>query len=107
MGIGIDRYAPWDIQELSCEIEEEQTMAETTDAPRSWVGQDVVIWAHCEGHSFEDTHGRIVPGYDQAMGEFSGRLQGVNDLGATLKMEDARIAFFPWASVVRMLLATQ
>ena len=82
-------------------------MAETTDAPRSWVGQDVMIWACCEGHPFEDTHGRIVAGYDQAIGEFSGRLQGVNDLGAILKMEDARIAFFPWASVVRMLLATQ
>jgi hypothetical protein len=82
-------------------------MAETTDAPRSWVGQAVVVWARAEGHPFEDTHGRIVSGYDQAMGQFSGRLEGVNDLGTTLTMEDARIAFFPWASVARIVLATQ
>jgi hypothetical protein len=25
-------------------------MAETTDAPRSWVGQAVVVWARAEGH---------------------------------------------------------
>ena len=82
-------------------------MAETTDAPRSWIGQDVVVWARCEGYPLEDTHGRIVSGYDQAMGEFSGRLEGVNDLGPTLAMENARIAFFPWASVARIVLATQ
>ncbi len=82
-------------------------MAETTDAPRSWVGQAVVILARAEGHPLEDTHGRIVSGYDQAMGEFSGRLESVNDLGTTLTMEDARIAFFPWASVARIVLATQ
>jgi hypothetical protein len=82
-------------------------MAETTDAPRSWVGQAVVILARAEGHPLEDTHGRIVSGYDQAMGEFSGRLEGVNDLGATLTMEDTRIVFFPWASVARIVLATQ
>ncbi len=81
-------------------------MAETTDPPRSWVGQDVVIWARCEGHPFEDTHGRIIAGYDQAMGEFRGRLQDVNELGATVTMEEARIAFFPWASVARIVLAT-
>jgi hypothetical protein len=50
-------------------------MAETTDAPRSWVGQAVVVWARAEGHPFEDTHGRIVSGYDQAIGQFSGRLE--------------------------------
>ena len=82
-------------------------MAKNTDAPRSWVGQAVVIWARAEGHPFEDTHGRTVPGYDQAMGQFSGCLEGVNDLGIILTMEDGRLAFFPWASVVRMLLATQ
>jgi hypothetical protein len=82
-------------------------MAETTDAPRSWVGQAVVILARAEGHPLEDTHGRIVSGYDQAMGEFSGRLEGVNDLGVTLTMEDTRIVFFPWASVARIVLATQ
>jgi hypothetical protein len=81
-------------------------MVETTDAPGSWVGQDVVIWARCEGHPLEDTHGRTVAGYDQAMGEFSGRLQGVNELGATFTMENARIAFFPWSSVARIVLAT-
>jgi hypothetical protein len=75
--------------------------------PESWVGQDVVIWARSEGHPFEDTHGHIAAGYDQAMGEFSGRLEGVNDLGATLTMEDGRIAFFPWSSVARIVLATQ
>jgi hypothetical protein len=82
-------------------------MAEPTDAPRSWVGQAVVILARAEGHPLEDTHGRFVSGYDQAMGEFSGRLEGVNDLGATLTMEDARIVFFPWSSVARIVLATQ
>ena len=82
-------------------------MAENTDAPRSWVGQAVVIWARADGHPFEDTHGRIVYGYDQAMGRFSGCLEGVNDLGTTLTMEDGHLAFFPWASVARMLLATQ
>ena len=82
-------------------------MAELLDAPRSWVGQAVVIWARAEGHPLEDTHGRIVSGYDQAMGQFSGRLASVNDLGATLTMENARIAFFPWALVTRIVLATQ
>ena len=82
-------------------------MAENTDAPRSWVGQTVVVWARAEGHPFEDTHGHIVSGYDQAMGQFSGRLEGVNDLGTTLTMEDGRLAFFPWASVARIVLATQ
>jgi hypothetical protein len=82
-------------------------LAETTDAPRSWVGQDVVIWARSEGHPFEDAHGLIVAGYDQAIGEFSGRLGGVNDLGATLAMEDARLAFFPWDSVARIVLTPQ
>lgn len=79
----------------------------TTDAPRSWVGQDVVIWAPSEGHPFEDAHGRIVAGYDQAMGEFRGRLESVNDLGATLAIDDGCLAFFPWASVARMVLAMQ
>jgi hypothetical protein len=55
----------------------------------------------------EDTHGRIVSGYDQATGQFSGRLEGVNDLGVTLTMEDGRTAFFPWASVARIVLAMQ
>jgi hypothetical protein len=55
----------------------------------------------------EDTHGRIVSSYDQAMGQFSGRLEGVNDLGVILTMKDARIAFFPWASVARIVLAAQ
>ena len=82
-------------------------MAEATDAPRSWVGQDVVIWARSEGHPFEDAHGRIVPGYNQAMGEFSGRLEDVNDLGATLATEEARLAFFPWDSVARIMLTTR
>ncbi len=82
-------------------------MAEITDIPRSWVGQDVVIWASSEGHPFEDTHGRIVSGYDQAIGQFSGRLDSVNDLGVTLTMEDGRTAFFPWASVARIVLATR
>jgi hypothetical protein len=82
-------------------------LAEPTDAPRSWVGQDVVIWARSEGHPFEDTHGLVAAGYDQAIGEFSGRLEGVNDLGSTLAMEDGRIAFFPWSSVARIVLATQ
>jgi hypothetical protein len=70
-------------------------MAETTDAPRSWVGQAVVVWARAEGHPFEDTHGRVVSGYDQAMGQFSGRFEGVNDLGTTLVMEDGRLASSP------------
>ena len=82
-------------------------MAETTDAPRSLVGQDVVVWARAEGHPFEDVHGRIVAGYDQAMREFSGRLESVNDLGAALAMEDGRLAFFPWYSVARIMLATR
>jgi hypothetical protein len=82
-------------------------MAETTDVPRSWVGQDVAIWARCEGHPFEDAHGLVAAGYDQAMGEFNGRLEGVNDLGPTLTMENGRLAFFPWASVARIMLATQ
>ena len=75
--------------------------------PESWVGQGVAIWARAEGRPFEDVHGRIAPGYSQAMGEFSGRLEGVNDLGATLATEDGRLAFFPWASVARIMLATQ
>jgi hypothetical protein len=82
-------------------------MAETTDVPRSWVGQDVAIWARCEGQPFEDAHGLVAAGYDQAMGEFNGRLEGVNDLVPTLTMEDGRLAFFPWASVARIMLATQ
>ena len=82
-------------------------MAETTDAPRSWVGQDVVVWARAEGQPFEDAHGRIIAGYDQAMGEFSGRLEGVNELGAALAMEDGGLAFFPWYSVARIMLATR
>jgi hypothetical protein len=82
-------------------------MAETTGAPRSWVGQAVVIWARAEGHPLEDTHGRTVSGYDQATGQFSGCLESVNDLGVTLTMEDGRSAFFPWASVARIVLATQ
>lgn len=82
-------------------------MAETTDIPRSWVGQDVVIWARSEGHPLEDTHGRIVSGYDQAIGEFSGRLEGVDDLGPTLTMENGSLAFFPWYSVARIVLATR
>jgi hypothetical protein len=73
--------------------------------PESWVGQRVAIWARAEGQPFEDTHGRIVAGYEQAMGEFSGRLEGVNDLGATLAVEDNCLAFFPWASVARIMLA--
>jgi len=75
--------------------------------PESWVGQSVTIWALAEGRPFEDTHGRIAPGYDQAMGEFSGRLEGVNDLGATIAMKDSQLAFFPWASVARIMLTTQ
>lgn len=74
--------------------------------PESWVGQGVAIWARAEGHPYEDSHGRIVPGYDQAIGEFSGRLESVNDLGATLAMKDGCLAFFPWASVARIVLAT-
>ena len=74
--------------------------------PVSWVGQDVTIWARAEGRPFEDAHGRIVSGYDQAMGEFTGRLASVNDLGATLTTEDGHLAFFPWASVARIVLAT-
>jgi hypothetical protein len=81
-------------------------LAETTDAPRSWIGQDVMIWARCEGHPFEDAHGLVAAGYDQAMGEFSGRLEGVNELGATLATEHGPLAFFPWASVARIVLAT-
>jgi hypothetical protein len=81
-------------------------LAETTEAPRSWVGQDVVIWARSEGHPFEDAHGCIAAGYDQAMGEFSGRFEAVNELGATLATEHGRLAFFPWASVGRIVLAT-
>ena len=73
--------------------------------PESWVGQGVMIWARSEGRSFEDAHGRVVPGYDQAIGEFSGRLEGVNDLGATLATEDGRLAFFPWTSIARIVLA--
>ena len=52
--------------------------------PESWVGQGVAIWARAEGRPFEDAHGRIVPGYDQAMGEFSGRLESINELGPLL-----------------------
>ena len=74
--------------------------------PESWVGQDVAIWARAEGQRFEDPHGRVIPGYDQAMGKFSGRLESINDLGATLAIEDGPLAFFPWASVVRIVLAT-
>jgi hypothetical protein len=76
-------------------------------APESWVGQSVMIWARAEGRAFEDAHGRVVPGYEQAIGEFSGRLEGVNDLGATLATEDGRLAFFPWASVARIMLTMQ
>ena len=72
--------------------------------PESWVGQGVVIWARAEGHPFEDVHGRTMPGYDQAMGEFGGRLEGVNDLGATLQMEDDRLGFFSWHAVARIIL---
>ena len=75
--------------------------------PESWVGRGVTIWARAEGRPFEDAHGRIAPGYDQAMGEFGGRLEGINELGATLDTEDGRLAFFPWASVARIVLATQ
>ena len=75
--------------------------------PESWVGQGVVIWARAEGRPFEDAHGRIAPGYDQAMGEFRGRLEGVNDLGTTLAMKDSQLAFFPWASVARIVVTTQ
>jgi hypothetical protein len=57
------------------------------------------------GLLLEDPHGRVVPGYDQAIGEFSGRLEGVNDLGATLATEDGRLAFFPWTSIARIVLA--
>ena len=74
--------------------------------PESWVGRGVTIWARAEGRPFEDAHGRIVPGYDQAMGEFGGRLEGINELGATLDTEDGHLAFFPWASVARIVLAT-
>jgi hypothetical protein len=81
-------------------------LAETTDTPRSWVGQDVVIWAPSEGHPLEEAHGLVDAGYDQAMGEFSGRLEGVNDLGSTLAMENGSLAFFPWYSVARIMLAT-
>jgi hypothetical protein len=73
--------------------------------PESWVGQGVMIWARSEGRSFEDAHGRVVPGYDQAIGEFSGRLESVNDLGATLATVDGRLAFFPWTSIARIVLA--
>jgi hypothetical protein len=73
--------------------------------PEAWVGQGVAIWALAEGHPFEDSHGRIVPGYDRAIGEFSGRLESVNDLGITLAMEDGRLAFFPWTSIARIVLA--
>jgi hypothetical protein len=67
----------------------------------------VAIWASAEGPPFEDAHGRIAPGYGQAMGEFSGRLEGINELGATLATENGQLAFFPWASVARIVLATQ
>ncbi|MCA1729881.1 MAG: hypothetical protein LC751_10895 [Actinobacteria bacterium] len=75
--------------------------------PESWVGKSVTIWARAEGHQFEDAHGRMVPGYNQAIGEFSGRLESVNDLGASLAMKDGHLAFFPWYSVARIMLATQ
>jgi len=75
--------------------------------PESWLGQGVAIWARAEGRPFEDAHGRTAPGYGQAMGEFSGRLEGINELGATLATESGQLAFFPWASVVRIVLATQ
>jgi hypothetical protein len=55
----------------------------------------------------ENTHGLVAAGYDQAMGEFSGRLEGVNDLGSTLAMEKGRLTFFPWYSVARIMLATR
>jgi hypothetical protein len=76
-------------------------------APESWLGQGVTIWARAEGRPFENAHGRIVPGYDQAMGEFGGRLESVNELGATIATKDGHLAFFPWASVARIVLATQ
>ena len=82
-------------------------MAEPTDVPRSWVGQDVVIWAPSEGRLFEDAHGLTVAGYDQAMGEFSGRLEDVNALGATLATDEGPLAFFPWDSVARIMLTTR
>ena len=75
--------------------------------PESWVGQGVTIWARAEGRPFEDAHGRIAPGYDRAMGKFSGRLESVNELGATLAAEDGQLAFFPWTSVARIVLVTQ
>ncbi len=39
--------------------------------------------------------------------EFSGRSENVNNLGGTLATEDGRLAFFPWASVAGIVLATQ
>jgi hypothetical protein len=75
--------------------------------PESWVGQGVTIWARAEGRPFEDAHGRIASGYDRAMGKFSGRLESVNELGATLAAEDGQLAFFPWTSVARIVLVTQ
>jgi len=75
--------------------------------PVSWVGQSVAIWARAEGRPFEDARGRMVRGYEQAMGEFSGRLEGINEVGATLATESGQLAFFPWASVARIVLATQ
>ncbi len=75
--------------------------------PESWVGQRVTIWARAEGHPFEDARGRLAAGYDQAIGEFSGQLKGVNDLGTTLAIEDESLAFFPWCSVARIVLATR
>ena len=35
------------------------------------VGQDVAIWARAEGHTFEDTHGRVASRYDQAIGSLA------------------------------------
>jgi len=82
-------------------------MAEPTDVPRSWIGQDVVIWARSEGHPFEDAHGLGGGGFDQTKDEFGGRLAGVNDLGDTLQMEDNRLGFFPWHAVARIILPVQ
>ena len=31
--------------------------------PEPWVGQYVAIWAHAEGHPFENACDRIVSGY--------------------------------------------
>jgi hypothetical protein len=72
--------------------------------PESWVGQSVVNGRVVKGVRSRIPTAALSPAMTRRWASLAGRLDGVNELGATLATEDGRLAFFPWTSVARIVL---